>query len=93
MSVSYSVHHDMKIQYGGVVSTILGVTHCRSSKKNLNTKSSTEAELVVSCDYVIYNIWYVMFICHRGYMNKSKELFQDKKIAMRMEVNEMNYFT
>ena len=60
----YELHHDMKSNTGGVMSMGLGVTHCRPSKNNLNMKSSTEAELVGTRDYVPYNIWYVMFMNH-----------------------------
>ena len=65
----------------------LGVTHCRSSKKIFNAKISTEAELVGASDYFPYNIWYVIFMHHQGYLNKSKRFFQDRQIAMSMEVN------
>ena len=40
---SYAVHHDMKSRTRGVISMILDVTHCISSRTKLNTKSSTEA--------------------------------------------------
>ena len=42
VDVSYSVHHDMKSQNRGMLSMGLGVTHCRSSKKKLNTNISTD---------------------------------------------------
>ena len=40
----------------------LGVTHCRSSKKNFNAKITTEAELVGATDYIPYNICYDIFM-------------------------------
>ena len=43
VDASYTVHRDMKSQTGGVVSMVLGVTHCRLSTKKLNMKSSTES--------------------------------------------------
>ena len=43
VGASYSVHHDMKSHTRGVIYMGLGVAHCRSSKKKLNTKSSTES--------------------------------------------------
>ena len=70
MDASYAVHHGMKSQTGCVMSMELGVTHCRSIKLNLNTKSSTEVDMVGSSDYLPYNIWYVMFMHHQGYLNK-----------------------
>ena len=65
----------MKSYTGGVVSMGLGLIHCRSSKKKLNTKSSTEAEIVGASDYVPYNIWYFMFMHHQGYLNKPNKFF------------------
>ena len=57
MDASYKVHHATKSQNGGVITMVLGVNHCGFSNKNLNTKISTEAELVGASDYVPYNIW------------------------------------
>ena len=70
----------MKNQNGGVMSMGLGVTHCILSKQKLNTKSSTEAEIVSASDYFIYNIWYVMFMCHHGYLNKSNMFYITTKV-------------
>ena len=38
----------MKSHNEGLMSMVLSVNHCISSKKKLNTESSTEAELVVA---------------------------------------------
>ena len=71
----------------------LGVTHYRLSKKKLNTKISTESELVGASDYVPYNIWYVMFMHHQEYLDKSNKFLQENQSARRMEVNGRNYCT
>ena len=70
VDTSYSVHHDINIHTGCMVSVGLGITHCRSSKQIFNTKSSTEAEIVGASDYLSYNICYVMFMHHQRYLNK-----------------------
>jgi hypothetical protein len=46
IDTSYAVHPDMKSHTGGAVSFGTGATLSKSSKQKLNTKSSTEAELV-----------------------------------------------
>ena len=56
VDASYSVHHEIKSQDGSVVSMVLIVIHCRSSKQKLNMKSLIEARLVGAGDYVPYNI-------------------------------------
>ena len=60
----------MRSQKGGEISIGLGITHFRSSKQKLNTKRSIDAELVGARDYMLYNIWYIMFMNHQGYLNK-----------------------
>ena len=75
VDASYAVHHDMKRQDGAVMSVVFGVTHCRSSKKMLNTKISTESRLVGGSACVSYNIWYIIFMHHQGYLNQSNKFF------------------
>ena len=64
---AYAVHPDMKIQTGGAILFGRGMLHCRSVNQNLNNKSSTEAEIVGLSDYLLYNIYLVMFLKHQGY--------------------------
>jgi hypothetical protein len=52
VNASYAVHRDMKSHSRGVVSFGRGVVMSKSSKQKLNTKSSTEAELVGASDYL-----------------------------------------
>ena len=40
---------------------------CKLSKQKLNTKSSTESEIVGLSEYVPYNIWFINFITAKGY--------------------------
>ena len=61
-----------------------------SSKKNLNTKISIESELVGASDYVPYNIWYIIFLHHQGYLHKSTIFFRYNQSATRMEMNGRN---
>ena len=77
----------MNSKTGVVIYMVLGVTNCRLSKKRLNTKISTELELVGAINYEPYNIWYVMFMHHWGYLNKSNNFLQDNQSDMNMEVN------
>ena len=60
--------------------TGLGVSHGTSSKKKLNTKISTESELVGASDYGPYNIWYIMFINHQEYLNKYNRFYRTTKV-------------
>jgi len=39
-----------------------GMVHQKSSKQKINVKSSTEAELVGTSEYVPYNVWLKNFL-------------------------------
>ena len=67
--------------------------HTKSTKQKLNTKSSTEAELVGVSEYLPYHIWLINFLKHQGYDVKEKLLFQDDESTIRMEVNGRNSCT
>ena len=79
----------MRGQTGGCVRFGLGVlVHCRSNKQNLNSKSSTETELIGNSDYYLpYPIWLVYFMEHQGYEVKRKLLHQDNQSTIRMLKN------
>ena len=93
VDASYELHHGMKSQTEGVMYMGLGVTHCRPSNKKLNMKSSNEPGIVGASDYVPYNIWYVMFMHHQGYLNKSNKFSHENQSSTMMEVNGRNYCT
>ena len=56
VDAAYAVYENMRSQTGGAMSFGLGLVHGRSSKQKLNTKSSTEAEVVGVSEYLTYNI-------------------------------------
>jgi hypothetical protein len=62
VDASYGVHKDFKSHTGGAVSFGQGAVMCKSAKQKLNTKSSTEAELVGASDYLPYPIWGKKFL-------------------------------
>ena len=70
-----------------------GTIHCKSSKQKLNTKSSTEAEVVGLSEYSPYNLWFVNFMREQGYILQSNDIFQDNQSAIRMEQNGRNSCT
>ena len=48
----------------------LEVLHCKSWKQKLNVKVSTKEELVATSDYVLYNLWLIMFMGEQIYSIK-----------------------
>ena len=87
VDAAYAIHPDMRSQTGGLMSFGHGAVHCKSAKQKLNTKSSTESELVGISDYLPYNIWMRMFLEEQGYELKSNVLFQDNQSTIRMGTN------
>ena len=64
-----------------------GVFHTRSTKQRINTRSSTESELVGMYEYMPYNIWVQNFMEAQGYKLKSNIIYQDNQSAIKMETN------
>jgi Reverse transcriptase (RNA-dependent DNA polymerase)/Zinc knuckle len=87
VDASYAVHPDMKSHTGGVMSFGTGGFLCKSSKQKLNTKSSTEAELVGASDYLPNTIWVKNFMLAQGYVLNENVLEQDNESAIKLEKN------
>ena len=85
--VSYATHEDMKSHTGGIFSMGYGIAHHKSTKQKLNTKSSTEAELVGASDYIAYTVWMKRFMEEQGYKLNSNIFYQDNESAIKMEKN------
>ena len=60
-----------------------GVLHARSSKQKINSKSSTDTELIWGSDYLPYTLWYIFFR-KQGYKVKNRFLFQDNESTIKL---------
>ena len=87
IDAAYGVWNNMRSQTGGCMSLGLGMIHCKSCKQKLNTKSSTESEIVAMSDYLPYNIWFTNFMKSQGYVFSNNVVYQDNQSAIKMEVN------
>ena len=90
IDAAYAVNPDMKSQTGGCMSLGVGVLHAKSNKQKLNVKSSTEAELVGTSEYIPYNLWLLMFMHMQGYTIKNNILYQDNQSTILMLKNGRN---
>ena len=68
VDASFAVHKDMRSHTGGFMTMGTGGAYVQSSKKNLNTKSSTEAKLVGVDDVLTQVIWTRYFLKEQGHM-------------------------
>ncbi|CAJ1960187.1 unnamed protein product [Cylindrotheca closterium] len=58
-----------------------------SKKQKLNSRSSTEAELIAVDDVVTMILWTKLFMEWQGYPIKKNTLYQDNKSAILLEEN------
>ena len=87
VDASYAVHPDQKSHTGGIMSFGTGGFVCKSSKQKLNTKSSTEAELVGASDYLPNILSVKMFLEAQGYRLGETYFEQDNESAIKLEKN------
>jgi hypothetical protein len=62
---AFAVHRDMKSHTGAVLTLGKGAANTISAKQKLNTRSSTEAELVAADDIVVQAMWTRLFLGHK----------------------------
>ena len=93
IDAAYAVHDNMRSQMGGLISLGRGVVHVKYLMEKINTKSSTEAELVGLAEYLPYNIWFLHFMRAQGYKIQSNTMYQDNKSAILMQKNGRNSCT
>ena len=84
---SFGVHKDFKSQSGGLLTLSFagGAIISSSSKQKLNTRSSTEAELVAVDDFIGKLLWTQRFLREQGYNLQKNILYQDNKSAILLE--------
>ena len=87
VDASYAVHPDMRSHTGGTFSLGKGSIYSTSIRQKLNTKSSTEAELVGVSDVMAQILWTRYFLEHQGYNIKTSILYQDNQSAILLEKN------
>jgi hypothetical protein len=84
---SYATHPDMRGHTGTGLSLGRGFPVVSSTKHKLNTRSSTEAELVSVDDCMPMILWSRYFLLEQGYNVEENILFQDNRSAMLLEKN------
>jgi hypothetical protein len=62
VDASFAIHNDMRSHTGALLSLGQGALMSMSSKQKINTKSSTEAELVGVDDAMNFVVWIQLFI-------------------------------
>ena len=84
---SFAVHPDYKSHTGGTLTMGKGCILSSSKKQKLNTRSSTEAELVAVDDGMGLMLWSKLFLEAQGHAVEDNVLYQDNKSAILLEKN------
>jgi hypothetical protein len=87
VDASFAVHPDMRSHTGATMTLGKGAITSISRKQSMNTRSSTEAEVVAADDVVGQMLWTARFLKHQGFDIKDNILYQDNRSAMLLESN------
>ena len=87
IDASFAVHPDMRSHTGGTMTLGKGSVYSLSRKQKINTKSLTEAELVVVDDGLPLVLWTRNFLEAQGFDVTDNMVFQDNLSAMQLEKN------
>jgi len=87
VDASYAVHPDMKSHTGGVFTLGKGAIYGASTRQKINTKSSTEAELVGVAEVLPQILWTRYFLEAQGYSSENTILYQDNKSSILLQNN------
>ena len=87
VDAAFAVHTDFKSHTGAVMTFGQGAIQSLSRKQKLNTKSSTDAELVGADDAAVMILWTILFLEAQGYKVERNVLYQDNKSAILLEIN------
>ena len=87
VDASYGVHSDMKSHTGAMMSLGKGCIQSMSTRQKLNTRSSTEAELVGVHDAMPKLLWTKNFLASQGFDVRNNVLHQDNKSTILLAKN------
>lgn len=82
IDASYAVHGDCRGHTGAMISLGAGAVYTKSSKQKLNSKSSSEAELIGISEAGGQVIWSRNFLRGQGYSLGAATIYQDNSSAI-----------
>jgi len=87
LDASFAVHHDMKSHTGALLTLGKGAVQSISVKQKINTRSSTEAELVSTDDIVSKVQWTKLFVEAQDLDITDNVICRDNQSTMKLEQN------
>jgi hypothetical protein len=87
VNAAYAIHHDCRGHTGAGMSFGQGMAMSYSWKQKINTKSSTEAELVGVDGSLGCILWARYFMMEQGFKMEASLIYQDNMSVMLLETN------
>jgi hypothetical protein len=87
IDASYGTHADYKSHSGMIISLGKGPIDVASTKQKINTKSSSEAELVALSDKSSHVLWHRNFLIAQGYDTQASKIYQDNQSTITLASN------
>ena len=84
---AFALHNDFRNHTGSTFTMVDGAITSLSRKQGMNTRSSTEVEVVATDEIISPMIWTQLFLKVQGYPVKENILYQDNKGVMLVETN------
>ena len=85
VDASHAVHEDFQSHTGGCLSWGRGSPISVSQKQKLNSRSSTESEIIAVDDMMDKILWTRLFLKDQGVMIGENILYQDNQSSIRLE--------
>ena len=87
LDAAFAVHHDYKSHTGAVFTLGKGAAQSVSAKQKINTRSSTESELVSNDDILSKVQWSKLFMEAQDQKIKDNVIYRDNQSTMKLEQN------
>jgi hypothetical protein len=87
IDAAFAVHPDMKSHTGAMFTMGKGAIISSSSKQKVNSRSSTEAELIGVDDKISKCLWMKRFLEWQGFTVKLNIIYQDNTSSIKLEEN------
>jgi hypothetical protein len=87
IDTAFAVHPNMKGHTGGSMTLRKGSIYGTSTRRKINARSSTKAELVGVNDVMPHVLWTQYFLAAQGYDTTENIVYQDNQSAILLKKN------
>ena len=92
IDASFAIHADKKSHTGAVFTLGEGVIIIESTKQKVNSRISTESELIAIDDKIGKVMWVKRFLEYQNYKINSNLIYQDNESTLKLERNSKESF-